>query len=45
MKVQCPHCGRMVAVNSLGRKVFNMPGNKVYDTLQVHCSVRAVVKP
>ena len=41
MKVQCPHCGKQVVVNGLGRKAFNMPVTKVYDALRLHRSVPA----
>ena len=39
--VRCPHCGRTVAVEGLGRKAFNMPVTKVYDALRLHRSVLA----
>ena len=41
MKVQCPHCGKTVAVNGLGRKAFNMPVTKVCDALRLHRSIPA----
>lgn len=34
MNIQCPHCGKPVAVNEIGRKRLVIPVNKVYDTLQ-----------
>jgi len=39
MLVQCPHCGKPVRVNGLGRKAFNMPVTKVCDALRIHRSV------
>jgi len=41
MLVQCPHCGKSVAVNGLGRKPLIMPVINVYDALRVHRSVLA----
>ena len=41
MKVQCPHCGKSVMVNGIGRKPFNMPVTKVYDALRLHHNVLA----
>ena len=39
MIIPCPHCGKSVVVNGLGRKAFNMPVTKVYDALRLHRSV------
>jgi hypothetical protein len=39
MIVCCPHCGKLVVVNGLGRKAFNMPVIKVCDALRLHRSV------
>ena len=41
MKVQCPHCGKSVAVNGIGRKPFNIPVINVCDALQLQRSVLA----
>ena len=41
MKVQCPHCGKSVMVNGIGRKPFNMSVTKVYDALRLHRDVLA----
>ncbi|MFC2047359.1 hypothetical protein ACFLTK_03700 [Chloroflexota bacterium] len=41
MKVQCPHCGKSVAVSGLGRKRLNIPLKIIYESLQVHCNVAA----
>lgn len=41
MIVLCPHCGKPVVVNGLGRKPFNMPVTEVYDALRLHRSVLA----
>jgi len=39
MLIQCPHCGKSVVVNGLGRRPLNIPVNKVYDALHQHHSV------
>lgn len=39
MLAKCPHCGKSVVVNGLGRKAFNMPVTKVCDALRIHRSV------
>ncbi len=39
MIVQCPHCGKPVEVNGLGRKPLNIPLKNVCEALQVHRSV------
>jgi len=36
MIVQCPHCGKSVVVNGLGRKRLNIPLKNVCEALQVH---------
>jgi len=41
MIVQCPHCGKSVVVNGIGRKPFNIPVNNVCDALRLHRSVPA----
>jgi len=41
MKVQCPHCGETVLVNTLGRRPLNIPVIKVCDALQLNHSVTA----
>lgn len=41
MKVQCPHCGKSVMVNGIGRKPLNIAVNNVYDALRLHRSVLA----
>jgi len=41
MIVQCPHCGKSVAVNGLGRKPLNIPLKNVCEALQTHHSVVA----
>ena len=40
MLVQCPHCGKSVVVNGLGRKSLNIPLINVYDALRVCKSVQ-----
>jgi hypothetical protein len=39
MIVQCPHCGKPVAVNGLGRKPLNIPLKNIYEALKTHRSV------
>ena len=39
MKVQCPHCGKSVVVNGLGRKRLNIPLKIVCECLKAHRSV------
>ena len=41
MIVHCPHCGKPVAVNGLGRKPLNIPLKNVCEALERHCSVVA----
>jgi len=44
MLVRCPHCGKLVAVNGLGRKPLNIPLKNVLESLQVHHSVAAAAQ-
>ncbi len=44
MKIQCPHCGKSVVVNGLGRKRLNIPLKNVCDSLKRHSSVAAVAQ-
>ena len=39
MIIPCPHCGKPVVVNGLGRKPLNIPLKNVCETLQAHRSV------
>ncbi|MCX5998159.1 MAG: hypothetical protein NTU41_00820 [Chloroflexi bacterium] len=41
MRVRCPHCGRTVVVNGIGRKPLDMPVTIVCDALMFHGSVLA----
>ena len=41
MIVECPHCGKPVVVNGIGRKPLNIPVIKVCGTLQAHSTVAA----
>lgn len=41
MIIPCPHCGKPVVVNGLGRKPLNIPLKNVCETLQAHRSVAA----
>lgn len=44
MIVQCPHCGKSVMVNGLGRKRLNIPLKNVCESLQAYHSVKAVAQ-
>ena len=44
MIIECPHCGKPVVVNGLGRPQLNIPVNKVYDALHRHHSVTATAR-
>ena len=44
MIVQCPHCGKPVVVNSLGRKPLNIPLKNIYEALRAHCNVAAAAQ-
>ena len=44
MKVKCPHCGKSVAVNSLGRKPLNIPLKNVCEALQTHQNIVAAAR-
>jgi len=44
MLVQCPHCGKSVMVNGLGRRRLNVPLKNVCESLQAHRSVVAAAK-
>lgn len=39
MIIPCPHCGKSVAVNGLGRKPLNIPLKNVCECLRKHRSV------
>jgi len=39
MIIPCPHCGKPVVVNGLGRKPLNIPLKNVCETLQAHHNV------
>ena len=41
MKIECPHCGKPVAVSGLGRRALNIPVINVYDALRVYRNVAA----
>jgi len=41
MIIPCPHCGKPVVVNGLGRKPLNIPLKNICETLQAHRSVAA----
>lgn len=44
MIVKCPHCGKEVAVNGLGRKPLNIPLKNVLESLQAHRGVAAAAE-
>jgi hypothetical protein len=44
MIVKCPHCGKEVAVNGLGRKPLNIPLKNVLESLQAYRSVTAAAQ-
>ena len=44
MIINCPHCGKEVAVNGLGRKPLNIPLKNVLESLQIHRSVTAAAR-
>jgi len=44
MIVQCPHCGKPVMVNGLGRKTLNIPLKNICEALQAHRSVAAAAQ-
>ena len=39
MIIQCPHCGKPVVMNGLGRKRLNIPLKNISESLQVHRNV------
>jgi hypothetical protein len=39
MIIKCPHCGKSVVVNGLGRKPLNIPLKNVCEALQTYHSV------
>lgn len=36
MIIQCPHCGKSISVNRLGRKRLDIPFKNVYEALQLY---------
>ncbi len=44
MIVKCPHCGKEVVVNGLGRKPLNIPLKNVLESLQTHRGVTAATE-
>jgi len=44
MITQCPHCGKTVVVNGLGRKPLNIPLKNVLESLQIYRGVRAAAR-
>ena len=44
MIIPCPHCGKSVVVNGLGRKPLNIPLKNVCEALRAHSSVVAATR-
>ncbi len=44
MIIPCPHCGKSVVVNGLGRKPLNIPLKNVCECLKEHGSVGAAAQ-
>jgi len=44
MIVQCPHCGKSVVVNGLGRKPLNIPLTNVCEALQAQHNIVAAAR-
>lgn len=44
MIVRCPHCGKPVVVNGLGRKPLDIPLKNVCESLQTHRNVMAAAQ-
>ena len=44
MIIPCPHCGKPIAVNGLGRKPLNIPLKNICEVLQVHGNVAAATQ-
>ncbi len=44
MIVQCPHCGKPVPVNGLGRKRLDIPLKNVLESLQAYRDVTAAAR-
>ncbi len=44
MIIPCPHCGKPVAVNGLGRKPLNITLKNVCEALQAHYNIVAAAR-
>ncbi len=44
MIIKCPHCGKSIVVNGLGRKRLNIPLKIVCESLQSHHSMKATAQ-
>ena len=44
MLVRCPHCGKSVMVNGLGRKRLNIPLKNICESLRAHRDVVAAAQ-
>jgi len=44
MIIECPHCGKSVAVGGLGRKRLNIPLKNVCESLRAHRNVVAAAQ-
>jgi hypothetical protein len=41
MKVICPHCGKTVVIDGLGRKPLNIPLKNIFKALKNNCTAAA----
>ena len=44
MIVQCPHCGKTVTLNGLGRKPLNIPLKNICEALRAYRSIGAAAQ-
>ena len=44
MIVKCPHCGKEVVINGLGRKPLNIPLKNVLESLRAYHGVTAAAE-
>lgn len=42
--VKCPHCGKTVVVNGLGRKRLNIPLKNICDALRTHRGIKSAAR-
>ena len=41
MKIQCPHCGKLVPINRMGGKPLDISAKDIGDALHAHSTVLA----